>query len=209
MTGSGYLESSVAATGTTQQLLVNGSGNVLIVAGCCGTNGGGQLQYNNISNSVLTASSSTYFQGGLNGGRSLALDGAGNVWMGNTYASVGTSTATGNWAVSELAYSGAPGSTTFTSLSPDGLNLGANCSSTVGIGCPDGGGFIKQDLLEARDLSTDSSGSVWVLATSDQTGASAQETLDGQAIVKIVGVSVPVITPISVATHNGTIGTKP
>jgi len=139
----------------------------------------------------------------MNGAEAVVVDGAANMWITNIYPETGTSPSVGAFGVTEIAASGSGTTATFTALSPTGTALAPTaCTST--IGCPTGGGFQKADFLQDLDLEIDPSGNVWLM----NTGTSAS-TASGVSITEIVGGAVPVVTPLSIAAKNGTLGTKP
>ena len=148
-------------------------------------------------------SASAQYLGGMNGAEAVVVDGAANMWITNIYPETGTSPSIGAFGVTEIAASGAGTSATFTALSPTGTALATTaCTST--IGCPTGGGFQKADFLQDLDLEIDPSGNVWLM----NSGTSAS-IASGASITEIVGAAVPVVTPLSIAAKNGTLGTKP
>lgn len=90
-----------------------------------------------------------------------------------------TSTFTG---ISELAVSTSGSTTTATALSPSGAGVF---------------GFQSGAISGANGLAIDRSGNLWVMATS------------GSYLYYIVGAAAPVVTPMSVAIKNGTLGVRP
>jgi len=172
------------------------------------------------SGSATIANGTTTNFAGTNGTRALVVDGAANVFVGNEYpngplatSSTQTETTTGNWSISEYTTSGTSASTTFTPLSPSGATPP---SCTTSAGCATLGGYF--DSLGTTtattspnkltglpfDMQVDPSGNLWVVESGDAT-----TTTNGQAIGEIVGIAVPVVTPLSVALKNGQLGTKP
>jgi hypothetical protein len=65
-------------------------------------------------------------------------------------------------------------------------------------------GYLSSGLASANDVAVDSSGNVWVA------NAFVPVTFaNSPYIVEFVGAAAPVVTPISVAVKNGTIGARP
>jgi hypothetical protein len=150
--------------------------------------------------------------GGLNGTQSVILDGAGNVWFGNEYASndgsVAESQNTGIWSIGEAYTSGGESTATFTALSPAAPGVTGTDTCAVGTGCPIGGGFQKAALSGVvYGLDIDPSGNVWAL---NFTTPSDYGTGTSNAnIVEVLGAAVPVVTPLSNAAATGKLATKP
>jgi hypothetical protein len=150
--------------------------------------------------------------GGLNGTQSVILDGAGNVWFGNEYASndggVAESQNTGIWSLGEAYTSGGGSSATFTALSPAAPGVTGTDTCAAGTGCPIGGGFQKAALSGVvYGLDIDPSGNVWAL---NFTTPSDYGTATSNAnIVEVLGAAVPVVTPLSNAAAMGKLATKP
>ncbi|MFC6645220.1 hypothetical protein ACFQBQ_06375 [Granulicella cerasi] len=173
---------------------------------CCGTSTTSYKELVKITPTGSTSTSvsaSTQYLGGMNGIRSVALDGAANVWVGNEFSSTGTQTSLVNFPISEIATAGSGTTATFTALSPTGTTLAAS-ACTTSVGCPTGGGFIKNDFQEVRDIGIDPSGNVWVLNTGTEVSAYA-----GTTVTEIVGAAVPTVTPLSVAAATGKLASKP
>lgn len=189
-------------TATPYGLALDNSGNAYTGGTCCGSASPYRTMGKLVPTtpgSAPTVTRSALYAGGINGVRSLVLDGAGNAWMGNEYSSnVANTAATTGFVVSEINAVGS----SFVSLSPDGTAPAGGCSTTVA--CPTGGGFIKDSFGEARDLAVDPSGNVWVMNT-----GSEASTYGGANITEIIGAAVPVVTPLSVATANTQLATKP
>jgi len=121
---------------------------------------------------------------GLSGAESLVVDGASNLWAGCT-GSEADNWVTGT-ANSKTTYA-------FCELSWTGVNISGTGTA--------GGGFQKDPTLimpyGMRGVAVDPSGNVW----------GGQD--NGTGIVELVGAAVPVVTPLSTATANGTLGAKP
>ncbi len=109
----------------------------------------------------------------------IAVDGGGNVWVGDETS---TSPAV-NGGISELNSSGVP-------LSP--------ASATPTTTPP---GFAHSALNNAGGVGIDPSGNVWVA----QNASGGSATL----IEELVGAGVPTVTPIALALHNSKVGQKP
>jgi hypothetical protein len=145
---------------------------------------------------TATAVISAKFAGGLVAPRSVAVDGAGNIWAGMgypVYTAAISPTSVAIYAIAEvdknlnsISYTG-----------PNGATGPGTCSST-GTNCPTQGGFQKTILGTVRAIAIDPSGNVW---------APSSGTV--QSMVEFVGAAVPVVTPLSVAAKNSTLGTKP
>jgi hypothetical protein len=189
---------------------------------CCGTGASESLLKATISptgTAIASAAGNYTFSaqniGGLTGVRSVALDGADNVWFGNEYASndggsSGTNETqnTGIWSIGEVSTSGSGSTATFTALSPaaTGLTNGDTCAT--GTGCPEGGGFQKASLGYTFGLSIDPSGNVWAPNFAVPSGVPVAGYGNAN-IVEIIGAAVPVVTPLSAGAANGTLATKP
>lgn len=200
---------STATTATPYGMALDNAGNAYSGATCCSTTASYKVLTKLVpgtNGTAATIARSAQYIGGVNGVRSLALDGAGNIWAGNEYSSTGDLTAIGNVPVAEVAVSTSGTTTTFTALSPTGTALSTMACSTT-VGCPTGGGFLKSDILEARDLAIDPSGSVWVMNTGTESATCT--TYCGATIVQIVGAAVPVVTPVSIGVANTKLATKP
>ena len=153
------------------------------------------------SSSTFSTSATTNFAG-TNGTRSVVVDGASNVFVGNEYPnSSGASATTGTYSIAEYTTSGSGTTATFIALSPTG-SIPTTCSTSAG--CATGGGFFDNDFDEPFDMQVDPSGNLWVINS-----GTAASTVNGTSITELVGVAVPVVTPLSVAVKNGQLGTKP
>lgn len=163
-----------------------------------------------------TKSTSGIYLAGSTGTRSLAVDGAGNIWFGMQYPEVGAITATAGTASTDIYGVGEfyTAGSTFTALSPSG-STPATCSTsntTPGPECPVGGGFQDPNFLSSIGIAVDPSGNVWVPNTGGQvsTGSGTSSYYYfGTSITELVGAAVPVVTPISLGLKNGSQGTKP
>lgn len=144
------------------------------------------------------------FLGGINNGREIAIDGAGNIFAvsatanSGNYASgaTGYTCATGSgsyatnvgtcWSLSEIADDGTPISATGTGSS----------STTID------GGFQKDGTIlpyYGRGIAVTPSGNVWIGSNSS----------NGRGVTEIVGQGVPVVTPLSQSLHLGAAIMKP
>jgi hypothetical protein len=202
----GYTENQISQTATGGLMFgaaVDASGNLYTGSTCCTASGDKELiRYApGTGSSSLTATNSAAYIGGNNGIRSVALDGAGNVWFGSVYPSTGTAGSSATNMVGEAYWNGSG----FTALSPAGTTP-ATCSSSSQT-CPTGGGFVKSSFAIATDLAIDPSGNLWVPASANY--SSGTLTANGTNITEVVGAAVPVATPLSVAAGNGTLATKP
>jgi sugar lactone lactonase YvrE len=116
--------------------------------------------------SSLGAGATSYTGGGLSAPDSVAVDGAGYVWVANQ---------SGN-TVSEFT------------------NAGVAQSSSSGYGSS----YVTGEALNAPSaIAIDQTGGVWVASKS------------GNTVTHIFGAATPVVTPLSTATTNGTLGSKP
>jgi hypothetical protein len=150
--------------------------------------------------------------GGLTGTRSVTLDGAGNVWFGNEYASndggVAESQNTGIWSIGEAYTSGGGSGAKFTALSPAPTGLSGTDTCVAGTGCPIGGGFQKAALTGmVYGLDIDPSGNVWALNFT--TPSDYGTGVSNANIVEILGAAVPIVAPLSNAAAKGKLATKP
>jgi hypothetical protein len=169
---------------------------------CCAGSGDREIEkFTPGTGTTATATRSTSAQdiAGINGVRSVAVDGAGNIWVGNELPGTGTTLTNGAYAISELSSAGTGTSATFTAISPGGIP-GGGCATTS---CP-AGGYVKADFGTTRDLEVDPSGNVWVM----NNGTEASQS-NGLNISVVIGAAVPVVTPLSVGIKNGTLATKP
>jgi sugar lactone lactonase YvrE len=137
---------------------------------------------------ITTPTHTSEYSSGTWAPAGVAVDGASNVW------SLGSVSYGGNWVTGNAYSSNKPYG--LSELSSTGVNIsptnGANSNS---------GGFQKDVTLILPDapnnVAIDPSGNVWV----GEAG--------GTSIMELVGQAVPVVTPLSVATGNSTLGTTP
>jgi hypothetical protein len=193
---------------------------------CCASTGNDLIKaaVNNNGTTFATAGGTTgnfaasaEFVGGSTGYRALTIDGAANIWFGNLVPSTDPTSGTdesptnGVFSIGEIATSGLPtGSNTgvtFTNLSLNGTAPAApdTCTSST-TGCPAGGGFQKASLNLTLGMSVDPSGDVWVL---NDYAAGSTTSYSGTTITEVIGAAVPVVTPTSVGSANGTLASKP
>jgi hypothetical protein len=162
-----------------------------------------------------------YKAGGLDQPYSVAVDGSNNVWLPDQF----DPTSLVGYQVSKFAT--VTGGTAYSGggiLGPDGIAIdGAGnvwISNQIHVGsAPTAGltemsntgaaispptGYLSSGLASANDVAVDSSGNVWVA------NAFVPVTFaNSPYIVEFVGAAAPVVTPISVAVKNGTIGARP
>jgi len=204
-TGAGaYTTANTGLTSASYGLAIGASNAVYTGTACCGntlTAVGKAEHFTPAATAVAGAgASSAQYLGGMNGTRSTAVDGAGNVWLGEYWPETGST-----YGLVELGSAGTGTTATFTAKSTSGTAPTAACSNTVG--CPVAGGFQKTAFTAASDVAIDPSGNVWVL----NTGTNTADVIgtNGTSITEVVGAATPVATPLSVAAKNGTLGTKP
>jgi len=174
-----------------------------------------------VSNGALLGASA-YTAGGLEQPYSIAIDASNNIWLPNNYdpnTLVGNTVSKFTSVTTGTAISGGG------ILGPYGVAIDGASNVWVANGIRSGGastpgvselnnsgaaispatGYTSSATLGAPpDVAVDSSGNVWVPnAFIPVTFAS------GNNIVEFVGAAVPVVTPISVAVKNGTIGARP
>jgi hypothetical protein len=167
---------------------------------------------NSVSNGAAIGASPAG-EGNLQEPYSIAIDGSNNIWLPNNFDSntfVGdtvtefTSLSTGTlytpsglegpygiaidgagnvWVPSGLVANGQPGSNLI-ELSPTGDTISPSA------------GYISGALSSGTDVGVDGSGNVWVANS-------------GTNVVEFVGLGTPVVTPLSVAVKNSTIGARP
>ena len=208
-------------TSTTSEsgVAVDSAGHVWI----SGMNG--NILYEMSVSNGATLGASAYTAGGLEQPYSIAIDASNNIWLPNNFdpntlvgASVGKFTSAG------VAVAGSPfggGGV----VGPDGVaidgagnvwvsnQIKSGPASTAGVAelnnsgaaiSPAGGYTSSSTLGGPNDVAVDSSGNVWAAnAYVPVTFANATN------VVEFVGAAVPVVTPISVAVKNGTIGARP
>jgi hypothetical protein len=145
---------------------------------------------------TVSAVISAKFAGGVVAPRSVAVDGAGNIWVGMGYPVYTAATSPTGVAIYALAEVD-KNLNSISYTGPNGATGPATCSST-GTNCPTSGGFQKTILGTVRAIAVDPSGNVW---------APSSGTV--QSMVEFVGAAVPVVTPLSIGAKNSTLGTKP
>jgi hypothetical protein len=229
---SSYAFTANTPPATAYGMAIDSSGNLYQGTTCCGTAAAGYPDRTPLKwFTSSSASSGTATLGtpagtgnfaGMNGVRSIVVDGASNAFYGSEFPNgpgVSSTTniqqATGNWSISELTTSGTSTTNTFIALSPSGsLPVPADCTTTVG--CATLGGFF--DSLGTTtgttsttkvsgtpyDMQVDLSGNLWVLNSGDYNTAT-----DGYTISEVIGVAAPVVQPLSVAVKNSQLGTRP
>ncbi|MFC6645329.1 beta strand repeat-containing protein [Granulicella cerasi] len=147
------------------------------------------------------ATASAQFVGGSNGTRSVAVDGAGTMWMGGYWPQ----TTSGVYGVVSVTPTISGTTVTYTGNSPAGTAPSGGCSASTG--CPVGGGFQKADFQAIADIVVDPSGNVWALNTG--TSPTGTISVNGTTVTEIIGAATPIVTPLSLAAKNGTLGTRP
>jgi len=225
-TSSYAFTANATPTASAYGMTIDSSGNLYQGTTCCGSAAPYRTPVKWYTSTSVNSGTATFANSGttnfagMNGVRAIVTDGAGNVFVGNEEpngptvdSSSNIEIVTGNWSINEFTTSGNSTATTFTALSPSG-STPATCSTTDG--CTTLGGYF--DSLGTTtatsgsgkitglpfDMQVDPSGNLWVLQSGDAT-----TTTDGVAVLEMVGGAVPVVTPLSVATKNGTLGTKP
>jgi hypothetical protein len=156
-----------------------------------------QKQYLVFNTSNLSAPVTTFKPSPGRCGQYLTVDGAGHIWS--------YSVTTNGPVLDEIDSSGNPitPATGLTGTSPEeqsvtGLALfnGTAVNGQIGLlGGQQGG------------LAADPSGNLWFL--NGETGQGITSVAPANALVEIIGVAVPTVTPTAVATQNGAQGTKP
>ncbi len=174
-----------------------------------------------VSNGALLGNSA-YTAGGLEQPYSIAIDGSNNIWLPNNYdpnTLVGNTVSKFTSATTGVAFSGG-GILGGDGVAIDGAgnvwvsnqirsggasNGGVSELSNSGVAISPATGYTSSANLGApNDVAVDGSGNVWV-TNSFNTAPSG----NGNNVVEFVGAAVPVVTPISVAVKNGTIGARP
>ena len=204
------------STSSQSGVAVDSAGHVWI----SGMNGN-KLYEMAVSNGALLGSSA-YTAGGLEQPYSIAVDGSNNIWLPNNYdpsSLVGNTVSQFTSVTTGVAHSGGG------ILGPYGVAIDGRGNVWVANGIQTGGastpgvselnssggaispatGYTCSGSLGApSDIAIDSSGNVWV------PNAFIPVTFaNGNNIVEFVGAAVPVVTPISLAVKNGTIGARP
>jgi len=218
---SGYTaDTAFSLSGTAYGIAVDNNNYGYFGTTCCNTTS--DELFNKVtapatSSTAPTKSASGEFFAGSTGIRSIAVDGAANVWFGAFYPEVGTTfpSPTDIYGVGEFTTTGSGTTATFTALSPSGTSPGANCNSAgTPPQCPVGGGFQDPNFLASYGIAIDPSGNVWVPNGGGSVAASATATTTtteyyGTSITELIGAGVPVVTPTALGLKNGTQGTKP
>jgi len=218
---SGYTaDTAFSLTGTAYGIAVDNNNYGYFGTTCCNTTS--DELFNKVtapatSSTAPTKSASGLFFAGSTGIRSIAVDGAANVWFGAFYPEVGTTFPgpTDIYGVGEFSTTGSGTTATFTALSPSGTSPGSNCNSAgTPPQCPVGGGFQDPNFLASYGIAIDPSGNVWVPNGGGSVAASSTATTTtteyyGTSITELIGAGVPVVTPTALGLQNGTQGTKP
>jgi len=171
---------------------------------CAGTGDREAIKWTPGTTGTATYTASASLFGGINGVRSVAVDGASNVWYGSEYPnSAGATATTGSFSVSEMTTTGSGTSATFTTLAPPSAVTYSSSTCSTTVGCPTQGGYIKAGFGEALDMEVDPSGDLWVLNAFNADGT------NGISVTEVIGAAVPVVTPLSIAVKNSKLGTKP
>ena len=127
--------------------------------------------------------------GGLVSPRAIAVDGAGNVFGASNTA------ATGNYVT------GATSSGLFCVAAVSSTGVAIAATSTPSYG-DNSGGFQKPATMlpvGPRGVAVDPTGNVWI----------GQNSSTATSVMELVGVGVPLVTPLSTAAGNGALGTMP
>jgi hypothetical protein len=197
-TSNGTLNSiAITASSSPAGVAYDSAGNLFTANQCCS-----DLQAFKVpitgSGATLGAGATTasgFATAGLLGASSLALDGAGNLWISNAYAAQ-ISAGTGIFSLSELDNNLNP-------LSPNGNATGACSSTSQTTGCNLGGGFQKASLGPSRGIAIDTSGNIWIAADLTPNGIS------NGALVEIIGAAVPTVQPLALANRDQKLATLP
>jgi len=148
------------------------------------------------------SSGSSGSPGGLSNATAVAVDGAGNMWFGNSQpAATYTSNAqTLNlFNVSEFRDKANPSSSVSNPSFVSGL--GTACPTNQTTNCYNGGGYQKTSLGAARGIAVDISGNVWIPADLSSNGVA-----NGN-LVEIIGSAVPSVQPLAVAVRDNLVST--
>ena len=182
----------------------------------------GNILYEMDVSNGATLGASAYTAGGLEQPYSIAIDASNNIWLPNNFdpnTLVGTTVSKFTSVTTGTAFSGGG------IVGPDGVaidgagnvwvsnQIKSGPASTAGVSelnnsgaaiSPAGGDTSSSTLGGPNDVAIDSSGNVWAA------NAYVPVTFaNGTNVVEFVGAAVPVVTPISVAVKNGTIGARP
>jgi hypothetical protein len=213
---SAYTTTASALATTSYGLALSGdtAANTYIYTGttCCGSGAAHEAsKFQSSATAVAsTGASSAQYVGGTVGARAVAVDGAGNMWIGQAVPETGTTINAGTYGVAEVSAVTGSGPThvTFTGVSPNGT---APATCTTAAGCPANGGFQKASFTLPLDIELDPSGNVWVLDTATNSSAGTLTYISGTAstITEIVGAATPIATPLSAAAKSGLLGARP
>jgi hypothetical protein len=152
--------------------------------------------------------------------KAMAVDGAGNVWVGSANASNSAGSTVAFGGISEFTSAGvalSPASSTVSVQTPPGFNHANAVANTPATGCtaPCAATYTNVGLGSVSSVAIDPSGNVW-LANNVQYAAAVpvSSTNPGTPVVpssvyELVGAGVPTVTPIALALKNGTVGAKP
>ncbi len=205
-----------ASTNSESGVAVDNAGHVWI----SGMNGN-VLYEMAVSNGALLGASA-YTAGGLEQPYSIAIDASNNIWLPNNYD---PSTLVGNTVSKFTSVTTGVAHTGGGILGPDGVAIdgagnvwvsnqirsggaptaGVSELNNSGVAISPATGYTSSAALGGpNDVAVDSSGNVWAA------NAYVPVTFaNGTNIVEFVGAAVPVVTPISLAVKNGTIGSRP
>jgi hypothetical protein len=184
--------STVSAKNQTADynLAIDANGSIVIANTCCASSNSNKaakmIPGTTTLGAVTTGALSAQYAGGLSSARSIAIDGANNLWASSAVAT----NSAGYFNIVELdsALNGLSPTGTPTAISP------ATCPSTS---CLTNGGFAKASLALSRGVAIDGSGDVWVF------------TSTGSNVTELIGAAVPVVTPLSIATKYNRLGQEP
>jgi hypothetical protein len=185
------------------------SGNFYTANSCCTSASGANLfvKMTPYTTSSTVSNNATYAGGGLIGSRSVATDGAGNIWASpigapTSYTATSTSSTCGTTSAPCGIYGMVEVDSSFNSLSPNGSGS-SGCTTGNATACNIGGGYQKATLGPSRGIAIDISGNVWV--PSDLSGNSVTNSF----LTEIVGAAVPVVQSLAIAARDNKLGTKP
>ncbi len=141
--------------------------------------------------------------GGLAGANSVALDGAGNMWFGNSLPAATYTSGSQTLNLFGISESRSNGSPTASSHNPYPVSPAASssCPGNQTTNCYLGGGYQKTTLGSARSIAVDISGNVWVPAD-----LSSNSVANGN-LVEIIGSAVPSVQPLAVAVRDNLVST--
>lgn len=147
----------------------------------------------------------SYGAGGQNGSFGVAIDSAAHVWISNNGNN--SVTALNNDGSAVANYTGG-GLSAPQGIAVDGLgniwvanpgNSSVTELNNSGVALSPATGFLGGGMSTPLGVAVDGSGNVWV--SNNGSGSNS--------ITEIVGAAVPVVTPLSVAVKNNTLGTQP